>query len=55
MTTDVWDLYGQLTDRDPSSLTESQRRLVAICDLRQEVDAGGFGQLLPDLGRQLRP
>ena len=42
MTADVWDLYGQLTDRDPSSLTETQRRFVAICDLRQEVNAGGF-------------
>jgi hypothetical protein len=42
VTADVWDLYGQLTDRDPATLTETQRRLVAICDLRQEVDAGGF-------------
>jgi hypothetical protein len=42
VTADVWDLYGQLADRDPSSLTEAQRRFVAVCDLRQEVDAGGF-------------
>ena len=38
----MWDVYGQLADRDPASLTEAQRRLVAICDLRQEVNAGGF-------------
>jgi hypothetical protein len=40
--TDVWALYVQLADHDPSTLTEVQRGLVAICDLRQEVNAGGF-------------
>jgi hypothetical protein len=40
--TDVWDLYGQLADREPATLTPMERGLVAICDLRQEVNAGGF-------------
>ena len=39
---DVWDLYGQLADQEPAALTPAQRGLVAICDLRQEVNAGGF-------------
>jgi hypothetical protein len=40
--TDAWDLYGELSDADPSYLSEAQRRVVAIGDLRQEVNAGGF-------------
>jgi hypothetical protein len=39
---DVWDLYGQLTEQDSSTLSPAQRGLVAVCDLRQEVNAGGF-------------
>jgi Domain of unknown function (DUF4375) len=39
---DVWDLYGQLAEQDPASLSPEQRALVAVCDLRQEVNAGGF-------------
>jgi hypothetical protein len=42
MARDVWDLYAQLSDADPSTLTEEQRGLIAVCDLRQEVNAGGF-------------
>jgi Domain of unknown function (DUF4375) len=55
VTADVWDLYGQLTDRDPSTLTEAQRRLVAICDLRQEVDAGGFDNYFRTWGGNSAP
>lgn len=40
--TDVWAVYGQLVDRDPSTWTPAERSVVAICDLRQEVNAGGF-------------
>ena len=39
---DVWDRYGQLADQEPAALTPAQRGLVAVCDLRQEVNAGGF-------------
>jgi hypothetical protein len=39
---DVWDLYGQLAEQDVSTLTPAQRGLVAVCDLRQEVNVGGF-------------
>lgn len=40
--TDVWDMYGRLADQDPAALTPAQRGFVAVCDLRQEVNAGGF-------------
>ena len=40
--TDVWDLYGQLAEQDSSTLPPAQRVLIAVCDLRQEVNAGGF-------------
>lgn len=42
VTRDVWSFYGDLSAADPASLTDPQRRLVAILDLRQEVNAGGF-------------
>jgi hypothetical protein len=42
VSTDVWDIYGQLADQDASTLSDAQRGLVAVCDLRQEVNAGGF-------------
>jgi hypothetical protein len=42
VTQDVWSLYDDLSATDPASLTDSQRRLVAVLDLRQEVNAGGF-------------
>ena len=42
MTQDVWSLYGDLGGSDPASLSDAQRGFVAILDLRQEVNAGGF-------------
>jgi uncharacterized protein DUF4375 len=39
---DVWDVYSELSERQRSTLNEAQRRLVAVCDLRQEVNSGGF-------------
>lgn len=39
---DVWDRYGQLAGQEPATLTPAQRGLMAVCDLRQEVNAGGF-------------
>lgn len=39
---DVWDLYGELSARQRSTLNEAQRGFVAVCDLRQEVNSGGF-------------
>lgn len=40
--TDVWDIYNILSERDRSSLNDAQRALVAVCDLRQELNSGGF-------------
>jgi len=39
---DVWDVYANLSGRDLSTLNDEQRGLVAVCDLRQEVNSGGF-------------
>jgi Domain of unknown function (DUF4375) len=39
---DVWDFYRELSARPRSTLNEAQRGLVAVCDLRQEVNSGGF-------------
>ena len=41
MADDVWELYERCgTDR--SDLDDVERLVLAICDLRQEVNAGGF-------------
>jgi len=42
MTTDVWDFYEQYTESDRSALSERERQVLAVCDLRQEVNSGGF-------------
>jgi hypothetical protein len=39
---DVWEVYIELSARQRSTLNEAQRGLVAVCDLRQEVNSGGF-------------
>ena len=38
----IWDFYEGLGDRSREQLPLWQRGLAAICDLRQEVNAGGF-------------
>jgi hypothetical protein len=55
VTADVWDVYAQLSDRDPASLSDAQRRLVAVCDLRQEVNAGGFDNYFRTWGGNSAP
>ncbi len=50
MSVDVWDRYGQLSGQHPSTLNGAQRGLVAVCDLRQEVNAGGFDGYFRDWG-----
>lgn len=39
---DVWEFYTAKSETDRSSLTESERGILAILDLRQEVASGGF-------------
>lgn len=39
---DIWTFYERLSDGDRARLTPRRRGLVAICDLRQEVNSGGF-------------
>jgi hypothetical protein len=40
--TDVWMFYEALAERSREDLTPLQRGVAAICDLRQEVNSGGF-------------
>ena len=42
MASDVWTRYEQVGEDDRSSLTKQERAAFAICDLRQEVNSGGF-------------
>lgn len=39
---DVWEFYESVSERDRADLTMVRRQVAAICDLRQEVNAGGF-------------
>lgn len=39
---DAWSFYEELGERDRDSLSEVERNVAAICDLRQEVNSGGF-------------
>jgi hypothetical protein len=38
----VWDFYESLSAETRDGLTVQQRAVAAICDLRQEVNSGGF-------------
>ena len=42
MTLSAWDVYGELSTREFEALSSSQRNLVSVLDLRQEVNSGGF-------------
>ena len=39
---DVWSFYESLGGGDRTGLTQIEREIAAICDLRQEVNGGGF-------------
>ncbi len=39
---DVWSFYESLGSGDRSHLTQVEQDVAAICDLRQEVNSGGF-------------
>ena len=39
---DAWSFYEALGDGDRAGLTPREAAVAAICDLRQEVNAGGF-------------
>jgi hypothetical protein len=41
-TTDVWEFYEALAEKSRVDLAPHQRGVAAICDLRQEVNSGGF-------------
>jgi hypothetical protein len=39
---DAWSFYASLGDDPRRNLTKKQQEVAAICDLRQEVNSGGF-------------
>ncbi|WP_406051581.1 DUF4375 domain-containing protein [Kribbella sp. NBC_00889] len=41
-TAGVWEFYEALVEGSRQDLTPVQRGVAAICDLRQEVNSGGF-------------
>lgn len=41
-TRSVWDFHGALGEDSRHGLTAAEQGVAAICDLRQEVNAGGF-------------
>ena len=41
-TTRVWNFYEALGERSREALSIAEREVAAICDLRQEVNSGGF-------------
>lgn len=47
---DVWVFYNDHFETDRSMLTEDERGLLAILDLRQEVASGGFDSYLSGWG-----
>jgi hypothetical protein len=55
VTTDVWNFYGQYAESDRSALGERERQVLAICDLRQEVNSGGFDSYLRYWGGDTAP
>lgn len=48
---DIWGLYAAYSQpASRLSLNEEQRRLLAVCDFRQEVNSGGFDSYLRHWG-----
>jgi len=44
---DIWQLYGAYASPESRRpLSDEQRQLLAVCDLRQEVNSGGFDSYL---------
>lgn len=46
----MWDFYTSLADNDRQGLSEVQRHVAAVCDLRQEVASGGFDSYFRNWG-----
>ncbi|QOK24201.1 DUF4375 domain-containing protein [Janibacter indicus] len=40
--TDVWSFYEAIGEADRRGLTPQEEQVAAICDLRQEINSGGF-------------
>ncbi|HMM95829.1 DUF4375 domain-containing protein [Phycicoccus sp.] len=53
---DIWQLYGAYaTPESRRPLSDEQRQLLAVCDLRQEVNSGGFDTYLRFWGADTAP
>lgn len=42
MHADAWSFYEKLGEQDRSALSDEQAQVAAICDLRHDVNSGGF-------------
>ena len=52
---DAWSFYESLGEDDRAGLSQAEREVAAICDLRQEVNAGGFDSYLRAWGGDSAP
>lgn len=51
----MWSFYEQVNDVDRAMLSDVERAVAAICDLRQEVNSGGFDSYLRYWGGDSAP
>ncbi|NYI43652.1 hypothetical protein BJ993_000732 [Nocardioides aromaticivorans] len=54
-TDDAWSQYEAFGEGDRSTLTPRQRAVFAICDLRQEINSGGFDSYFRSWGGDTAP
>jgi hypothetical protein len=39
---DIWDIYNRVGQLDRAAMNAAKRGILAVCDLRSEVNSGGF-------------
>jgi Domain of unknown function (DUF4375) len=39
---DIWDIYNRVGRLDRAPMNQAKRGILAVCDLRSEVNSGGF-------------
>ena len=52
---DPWAVFDQLQHRDPASLSRGERRVLALGEIRTEVNSGGFDFYLRYRSRKNAP
>jgi hypothetical protein len=54
-TNDIWKLYESWSQLEVTQLSSTQADITAICDLRQEVNSGGFDRYFSYWGGDSAP